>query len=123
MAGILGPRERQKLAELEAFQQRVQHVHGLVERFGAERVNVDPHVTAMTRAFGRLKLTTSGAGFDSLSQLCAAMEIAAKRTGSKPFKLRVLREGVASLRMQLEVAQRAVLSEAKDAQETDRKAE
>jgi hypothetical protein len=113
MAGGLGAKDRQKLAEIEAFQQRVQHLHGLVERFAAERTDLTPHINALVRAFGQMKLTTSGAGYDSLSQLCASMEIASRRTGSKPFKTRVLREGVASMRMQLEVAQRAVHSEAK----------
>jgi chemotaxis protein histidine kinase CheA len=104
----LGPQERQRLVELETFQQRVQHLHGLVERFAAERQDLEPHINAIRRAFNRLKMELAGAGFDSMSQLCSSLDTAAKRTGSKPFKARILREGIGSLRMQLDVEQRSV---------------
>jgi len=104
----LGTQERQRLAELETFQQRIQHLHGLVERFAAERQDLEPHVTALRRAFNRLKMELAGAGFDSMSQLCASLDTAAKRSGSKPFKTRILRDGVGSLRMQIDVEQRSV---------------
>ena len=104
----LGPQERQRLAELETFQQRIQNLHGLVERFAAERQDLEPHVQALRRAFIRLKMELAAAGFDAMAQLCASLDLAAKRTGSKPFKARILRDGVGSLRMQMDVAQRGV---------------
>lgn len=113
MAGKLGPRDRERLANLEVLQSRVQHLHGLVERFAAERQDVTPHVTAIRRAFTRLKLETSGLGFDSMSQLCGSMDTAARRGGSQPFKSRILREGVASLRFLLEVEERSIRSQTK----------
>jgi hypothetical protein len=119
----LGPQERQRLAELETFQQRVQQLHGLVERFAAERDDLDPHIMAMRRAFSRLKMELAGAGFDVMAQLCSSMDVAAKRTGTKPFKTRILRDGIGSLRMQLEVAQRSVraMEQKPDAEKTDSK--
>lgn len=112
MAGNLSPQARMKLAALRTTADKVQHVHGLVERYGATR---DPRQADMLgmplkRAFGRLKLELMGAGLDTLSQLAGSMEIAAGRGGSQRQKLRILREGVGSLRHQVEMEQRKVVS-------------
>lgn len=108
-----GPRERERLANVQMLQDRVQHLHGLVERFAAERNDVTPHINAIRRAFTRLKLETAGMGLDSLSQLCGSMDTAARRGGSKPFKTRILREGIGSLRFMLEVEERSLRTQAK----------
>jgi hypothetical protein len=63
------------------------------------------------RGFGRLKIQLMGAGLDAMSQLCGAMEMAARRGMSQTQKARILREGVGSLRFQLEMAQRSVRSD------------
>jgi hypothetical protein len=65
----------------------------------------------MKRAFGRLKLELMGAGLDTMSQLAGAMEIAAGRGGAPHQKARILREGVGSLRFQVEQEQRKVIRE------------
>jgi hypothetical protein len=108
MAGKLSPRERERLSNLEILQTRVQHVHGLVERFAAEREDVTPHIVAIRRAFSRLKLELSGMGFDTMAQICGSLDTAARRGGSQPLKSRILREGVGSLRFQIEVEQRSI---------------
>lgn len=111
MAGKLSPSAAAKLSVLNEFGARVQRVHGLVEQYASAKSNADQYLMPMQRAFGKLKMQFMGAGMDPLSQLCGSMEIAAKRGMSPMQKIRILREGVGSLRFQLELEQRAVLSD------------
>ena len=119
---MLSPQAQQKINSLRQMADKVQHVHGLVERFAATR---DPRQTEMLaqplkRAFGRLKLELMGAGFDTMSQLAGSMEIASGRSGNPQSKSRILREGVGSLKFQVEQEMRKIAAEDKAAQ---RKAE
>jgi hypothetical protein len=109
----LSPAALQKIATLHHMTERVQHIHGLVERFATTRDPklAEPLVQPMKRAFGRLKLELSGAGLDSLSQLAGSMEVAAGRGGSIQMKIRILRDGVGSIRFQLDQEARSVTSE------------
>jgi chemotaxis protein histidine kinase CheA len=101
-----GSRERQQLAVLEDLDRKLQHIHGLVERFAGDSQNAEQWSTAIRRAFAHLKLSTSSEGFDSMAQLCGAMDAVAKRTGGRQLKIRLLRETVASLRSQIETEAR-----------------
>lgn len=116
MAGKLSPTAQVRLATLGEFVPRVQHAYGLVELYATTTANREQYVLPMTRAFGKLKLQFMGAGLDPLSQLCGSLEIAAKRGLSPMTKVRILREGVGSLKFQLELEQRAVLSDEEAAQ-------
>lgn len=113
MHGKVDPQGQQKLAGLQSMADRIQHVYGLVERFAAARdpKQAETMTMPLRRAFGRLKLDLNGAGLDTLAQLAAAMEIAARRGASHPTKSRILREGVGSLRFQIDMEQRKVLSD------------
>jgi hypothetical protein len=97
---------------------KVQSAYGLVERYAATRDEHQAEMMAqpLKRAFGKLKLELMGAGLDSLSQLAGAMEIAAGRGGAKNSKARILREGVGSLRFQIEQEQRKTISEDEEEQ-------
>lgn len=113
MSGKLSPRAQVRLTALQQMSEKVQHVHGLVERFAAVR---DPNqaeqlAPPLKRAFGKLKRDFTGIGLDSLSQLAGAMEIAAGRGGGSQTKTRILREGVGSLRFQVDFEQRKVISD------------
>jgi hypothetical protein len=114
----LSPAALQKMATLHHMTERVQHIHGLVERFATTRDPklAEPLVQPMKRAFGRLKLELSGAGLDTLSQLAGSMEVAAGRGGSIQMKIRILREGVGSIRFQVDQEARSVASEDQAAQ-------
>lgn len=118
MAGKLSPRAQMKLATLQGMADKVQHVHGLVERYATTRDPRQAEGLAMPikRTFGRLKIELMGAGLDTLSQLAGSMEIAAGRGGSQRNKARILREGVGSLRFQVEQEQKKVVSEDQAAQ-------
>lgn len=113
MAGKLSPQAQMKLATLRKMSDGVQHVYGLVERYGATKdpAKAEAMRMPMKRAFSKLKLDLMGAGLDSESQLAGAMEIAAGRGGSQQNKLRILREGVGSIRFQVDQAQRRIMTE------------
>lgn len=109
-----------RLSTLNDLAARVQHVHGLVEQFASAvtRGAEAPLVVPLRRAFGQLKVTFLGEGMDSLSQLASSLEIAAGRGASSSQKVRVLRDGVGSMRQQIEVEQRTILRELNALRET-----
>ena len=117
MSGKLSPRARMKMAKLQTMADKVQHVHGMVEKYASTRS--DQHaqilVLPLKRALGQLKLDLLGAGFEAMSQLAGSMEVAAGR-GTRRQRTRILREGVGSLRFQVEHEQQKVVSEEKAAQ-------
>lgn len=119
MAEKLSPKAQIKLAALQKMVAKVQHVHGLVEKYAVTRnpQHAEQMSMPMKRAFGRLKLDLMGAGFDTMSQQAGAMEIAAGRGGSQRNKTRILREGVGSLRFQVEQEQRKLVTEDKREQQ------
>lgn len=117
MAGKLSPAASAKLSELEALGSRVARCHSLVEQFAASRGQMD--AIPMKRAFGELKRAMMGAGFDPIAQLAGAMEIAAGRGASPGVKTRILREGMGSIRFQLELEQRAIIQEGQKKPEPD----
>src|SRR5690606_23178383 len=119
----LSPSAQARLSTLNEFVARVQRVHGLVEQYATSKANPEQYVLPMTRGFGQLKMMFMGAGFDSLSQLCGSMEIASKRGLSYMQKVRILRDGVGSLKFQLELEQRAVVSDDRARQAKEEAAE
>ena len=118
MAGKLSPKAQQRMATLRTMSDKVQHVHGLVERYATTKsdTHADMLVLTMKRAFNRLKLDLLGAGLEAMSQLAGSMELAAGR-GTHRQRIRVLREGVGSLRYQVESEQRKVETEDRLAQQ------
>lgn len=122
MAGMLSPQAQLKMATLQTMLEKVQAVYRQVERYAGTKDPRQAEALAMPlkRAFGTLKLELMGAGLDTLSQLAGSMEIAAGRGGSHPTKSRILREGVGSMRFQVEQEQRKVVT---DDQAAKRKAE
>lgn len=109
-----------RLASVRELERRVQHVHGLVEQYAAARVNVESYAIPMRRAFAQLKMHFMGSGLDAMSQLAGSMEITSRRTMSQVTKTRILRDAVGSLKFQLELEQRSIVSEdAKNADAAD----
>lgn len=112
MADKLSPKAQRRMATLRTMADKVQHVHGLVERYAVTKsdTHADMMVLTMKRTFNRLKLDLLGAGLEAMSQMAASMELAAAR-GTRRQRIRVLREGVGSLRYQVESEQRKVETE------------
>jgi hypothetical protein len=122
MAGNVSPQANMQLAVVGEFLQRLHRVHSLVEQYAAATTNHEALAQPLRRAFQQLKLRFMGAGYDSLSQLCGSMELASTRGGSVPTKIRILREAVGSLRFQLELEQRSIVTADRAAQEKAAKA-
>ncbi len=106
MTGRLTPRGQAKVTKLADLQKRVQTIHAMTERLATAHTGQTQLAQALKRTYGRLKLQLSADGFDSMAQLAAGMEIASGRGGSITTKTRILREGVASLRYQIELEDR-----------------
>lgn len=122
MAGKLSPATQLKLNQLHEFISKVQRVHGLVELYVTVRAHPEQYETPVRRALEQLKLQFMGAGYDALSQLAGQMAMAAKRNGSQASKGRILREGVGSMKFQLELEARSIVS-ADMAEQEKKKAE
>jgi hypothetical protein len=116
MAGKLSPGTQARLAELGTLLEKVHRAHNLVEQYAAARTNAEQFLLPLTRTFGQLKLQFTGAGLDAMAQLAGSMEIASRRGLSQSTKIRVLREGVGSLKFQVELEQRTLVSENRAAQ-------
>jgi hypothetical protein len=110
----LSPGARARIAELSTLVDRVHRAHSLVEQYAAAKVNSEQFLLPLARQLTQLKLHFMAAGFDAMSQLAGSMEVAARRGLSPMAKVRVLREGVGSLKFQVELAQRAIMDEAKE---------
>ncbi len=131
----LSSRAQVRLASLREYEQKTQRVYGLVEQYAAAKAESEMLVGSLKRALSQLKRDLLSGGFEQLSQLAGNMEMAAGRRTSQQAKSHILREGVGSLRFQLELEQRITVSddlaaqarkaqaeEAKKAQEKDDKA-
>jgi hypothetical protein len=108
MAGKMSPTANLAVLEIGEFLTKVARVHGLVEHYATAKTNPGMYEMPAMRAVQQLKLQFMGAGFDTLSQLCGAMETTLRRGGSQVTKARILREGVGTMKFQLELAQRTV---------------
>lgn len=111
MSGTISPRAQAKLAALSALGDKVSRAHGLVEQFAVAQANPDQYLMPLGRLLGQLKMEFMRAGLDALSQLAGSMAMAAKRGFGASAKARILREGVGSMKFQIELAQRAVVTE------------
>jgi hypothetical protein len=107
MAGKLKPAAQAKLGELEVLNQRIARCHALVEQFAASKGTMDS--AYLKRAFGDLKRNLMGQGYDAQAQVAGGMEIAAGRGASFSVKTRILREGIGSLKFQMELEQRVII--------------
>ncbi len=107
----LSARANARLLVLRELEQKTQRVYGLVERYATARADSETLTMGVKRALGQLKRDLLGEGFEKLSQLAGQMEIAAGRRLSQAAKSHILREGVGSLRFELELEQRVTVRE------------
>lgn len=110
MAGALDGAGRAKMDALEEAGTILQRVHGMVERYALavkQQQNSSVFVLQIKRALepmvGLLK-----AQFGLIADQASAVILASTRGGSENTRVRGLREGVAQLRMALEIAERKV---------------
>lgn len=99
-----------KMATLEDAVARVQSCHALVEKMAVEVKNSKPLGTypmalkrMATPLVGQLK-----SQFSTISDLAAAMILAAGKSGPDPLKIRIMREYIGQMKVSLELAITAV---------------
>ena len=100
-----------KLKTLEEATAGVQRVHGLVERLALEVKQQGRHTAQHIHSIRRALEPLVGLlkpQFGILSDQVASVNLLATRGGSEQMRVRALREGVASLRQGLELAERKV---------------
>lgn len=114
----LTPRDREKIAELETFQNRVHHVRGTVERFATQPREAETLSIGVRRAFNQLKLQFTSAGLDNLAQICASMEAVARFGASHQIRSGKLREAVGTLSRLLDQERRSIVIAAQSRSQT-----
>lgn len=100
MAGKMSPGGAVKLAQLEDVKRLVARTHGLVEQFAAARTGQESLGLSLRRQLGRLKTRLMTSGYDQMAQIAGGLETTAGRGMGLQPKVRILREGVASLKFQ-----------------------
>ena len=100
-----------KMETLTRAQGMMQRCHSIVEQMAVEVKSSRPitgHIQTLKRAAVPLASLLK-AQFGMIADVVTAMLLAATRGGPDNMKVRSLREGVASIRMQLEIAETKVL--------------
>ena len=101
----LTPRQLAQVAVLETLPPRFEQVHRMVEEMAALRGD-----EALTRRLARMldesKAATNALGLTGLSETLGMMGMLARRTGGLQMKVRGLREGLGSLKINYEGALR-----------------
>ena len=105
---VISPRDQGKLDALADISRAAQTIYGLTEQFAVARSGEDSIAQQIKRRCGRFKRNLSNAGFDQISQLAGGMELAAGRRGSQRSKTRILREGMSTIRHQLDMEERSI---------------
>jgi hypothetical protein len=106
MSDKLTPRQKAQLAVLETLPPKFQQMHRLIEEIAGMRV--DESVTRrLTRLLDESKAATNTVGLTALTETMGIMGMLARRTGGHQMKVRGLREGLGSLKINFEGALRS----------------
>lgn len=108
---MVGPRldgaGMEKLKTLEKAKSQLQRVHGFVEHMAVAAKAQQPTATyaSQTRRAAQPMVQLLKTQFGMISDLVNALLMTAARTGSDQIRVRSLREQVAAIRMQLDIAE------------------
>lgn len=106
MASNLDGAGQIKMEALDAAQIYLQRLHSIVERLGVA-VRSEQNTGSFRMQLQRVAAPLASlmkAQFGTISDLATGMILISSRAGSDQMKLRALREAVAQVRMQLEIA-------------------
>lgn len=106
MTDKLTPRQKAQLAVLETLPPKFQQMHRLVEEIAGMRVD-ESVVRRLTRLLDESKAATNTVGLTALTETMGVMGMLARRTGGHQMKVRGLREGLGSLKINFEGALRS----------------
>jgi hypothetical protein len=105
MADKLTSRQQAQVAVLESLPARFAQMHRLIEEMAGARPDISV-VRRLCRLLDEGKGATSGVGLSALTQTMGSMGMLARRTGGETMKIRALREGLASLKINFDGALR-----------------
>lgn len=106
MSDKLTPRQKAQLGVLEALPARFQLMHRLIEEIAGMRAD-ETVVRRLTRLLDESKAATNAVGLTALTETMGIMGMLARRTGGHQMKVRGLREGLGSLKINYEGALRS----------------
>ncbi|HEU5219920.1 MAG TPA: hypothetical protein VFU23_14770 [Gemmatimonadales bacterium] len=106
MADKLTSRQLAQIAVLEGVQAKLAQIHRLIEELSYPGADISV-VRRLCRVLDEGKIATSGVGLSNLTQTMGSMAMMARRTGGEQMKLRGLREGLGTLKINLEGALKA----------------
>jgi len=103
MADKLSSRQQAMLVVLNALPGRFSEIHRLIEETAGPRPDETLN-RRLVRLLDQVKGATSAVGLSALTQTLGAMAMMARRTGGHQMKIRGLREGLGSLKVNFEGA-------------------
>ena len=106
MTDKLTPRQKAQLAVLETLPPKFQQIHRLVEEIAGMRVD-ETVLRRLTRLLDESKAATNTVGLTALTETMGIMGMLARRSGGHQMKVRGLREGMNSLKINFEGALRS----------------
>jgi hypothetical protein len=106
MSDKLTPRQKAQMAVLEVLPARFQQMHRLIEEIAGMRAD-ESVVRRLTRLLDESKAATNAVGLTALTETMGIMGMLARRRGGHQMKVRGLREGLGSLKINFEGAQRS----------------
>ena len=100
----------QKMKTLDEALRRLQHLHGIVERLALAEKTRQPTMSIghQLKREGAPLVSVLKGQYGQLADQLAAILLVAGRGGSEQVKVRALRDGVAQLRTQIEIAMNKV---------------
>ena len=116
-AGKLSSAQQAQLAFLETIPPKVQRITRLVEEMGALKAD-DTQMRNLARLLESLKNEAQSYSLGSLADSLGVMAMLARRGGGLQMRVRGLREGLVSLRINYEGALRSATRVAEDDGET-----
>lgn len=106
MSDKLTPRQKAQLAVLEGLPPKFQQIHRLVEEIAGMRVD-ESVIRRLVRLLDESKAATNAVGLTALTETMGVMAMLARRTSGHQMKVRGLREGMGSLKINFEGALRS----------------
>lgn len=116
MAEKLSAKQLSTQAVLATFPPRFDAIHRLIEELGSLRAD-ESQVRRLSRMLDEMKVAAQSVGENGIADSLGVMATLARRTGGLQTRVRGLRDGFASLKINFEGAMRAASTPAKEEEE------